>query len=364
MFNIDNNIHNFLDNPDNSIITNDLTKKNNLTNTNKSKNLINQKIINNNNDNHNNNKVLIDKKIFCSNCNKTDHFFKQCKFPITSYGILLIKIDDDDIVNDILNFFNNNNFNNDDYINDTGIFYRNDQDILNFCKYKNKIKFLMIRRKNSLGYIEFMRGHYDIDNIDGITHLFKQMTKEEIKKIEQHDFDYLWKDLWFNKKFLYNKEYSFSKKKYNNLKNKKTINLSFFIDYVKPLWKHAEWGFPKGRKNFQENPIDCAVREFQEETNFLLDDIFLLSSLPFLDERLIGTNGVNYKHIYYPAIFLSHKSPIIDSFNISQFNEIGDIGFFTYYEALKLVRDHHIERKKILTQIYTYIINIILNIKK
>ena len=57
------------------------------------------------------------------------------------------------------------------------------ENIRTFCKYKNSIKFLMIRRKNTLGYIEFIRGRYNIDNIDGIIFLFRQMTPLEIKKI-------------------------------------------------------------------------------------------------------------------------------------------------------------------------------------
>ena len=34
--------------------------------------------------------------------------------------------------------------------------------------YSNNIKFLMIQRKNSLGYLEFMRGRYDVNNNQNI----------------------------------------------------------------------------------------------------------------------------------------------------------------------------------------------------
>ena len=31
-------------------------------------------------------------------------------------------------------------------------------------------------------------------------------------------------------------------------------------------WEEPEWGFPKGRRNYQEKDYDCAMREFTEET--------------------------------------------------------------------------------------------------
>ena len=31
-------------------------------------------------------------------------------------------------------------------------------------------------------------------------------------------------------------------------------------------WSDTEWGFPKGRRNYQEDDRKCALREFEEET--------------------------------------------------------------------------------------------------
>ena len=33
-------------------------------------------------------------------------------------------------------------------------------------------------------------------------------------------------------------------------------------------WSKTSWGFPKGKVNEEENPVDCAVREVHEETGF------------------------------------------------------------------------------------------------
>ena len=46
--------------------------------------------------------------------------------------------------------------------------------------------------------------------------------------------------------------------------------------------------------------------------------------------------------------------------NENQINEIGDINFFSYEEAIDKIRPYHTERKKILTQVYIYIMNILI----
>ena len=81
------------------------------------------------------------------------------------------------------------------------------------------IKFLMIRRKHSLSYIEFIRGKYDVNNMDSIISLFKKMSPEEIDTISKNDFEYLWFDLWkkTSKSKLFQKEFKQSKEQFEKL---------------------------------------------------------------------------------------------------------------------------------------------------
>mgnify|MGYP003326939511 CR=1 FL=1 len=69
----------------------------------------------------------------CNNCGKQGHMFHQCKLPITSYGLIAFR-------------------------------YAN-----------NDIEYLMIRRKDSFGYVDFVRGKYRVDNIDGINLIFQNL---------------------------------------------------------------------------------------------------------------------------------------------------------------------------------------------
>ena len=57
---------------------------------------------------------------------------------------------------------------------------------------------------------------------------------------------------------------------------------SYDINYLKSLieksitrWSETEWGFPKGRRNFQEKDLDCALREFEEETGMNKDNMVI-----------------------------------------------------------------------------------------
>ena len=99
-------------------------------------------------DNYNKNSV------FCNNCGKIGHLFHQCKLPITSIGIIAIR------------------------------------------KSNIGVEILLIRRKNSLGFVDFMRGKYNINNFTYIVNLFNKMSNEERNLILMQDFQYLWKYLW------------------------------------------------------------------------------------------------------------------------------------------------------------------------
>ena len=61
--------------------------------------------------------------VYCNNCGNKGHIYKHCKFPVLSYGIIC--------------------FTNDKYI-------------------------LMIQRKDSINYIEFLRGKYKVDDTKDI----------------------------------------------------------------------------------------------------------------------------------------------------------------------------------------------------
>ena len=135
-------------------------------------------------------------KYFCNNCGKTGHIYKKCTEPITSYGIIAFKIDFVNLNKDLDLNLSPNTFKN---LENTNIIKYNNSYIGNF-KFYNKIKkyvkFLIISRKSSLGFIEIMRGHYDVNSFESVKKLYIQMYPKEIKLLKNNNFDYLWKYVW------------------------------------------------------------------------------------------------------------------------------------------------------------------------
>ena len=301
------------------------------------------------------------KKVFlprsCTNCSKIGHDYKHCREPTTSWGIIAIKHQFLSKLN-VLHCDNNLQTAN-------GIAIKSKSDLKSIGKYMDSIRFLMVSRKHSLGYVEFIRGRYKPDNIEGIIFMFQQMMQHEIIRIGKSTFNELWDEFWASdvKKQFYKKEYVESKTKFDQLRDKNGVELGldFYINNVKAQYDTAEWGFPKGRKSRGESDIDCAVREFCEETGYTLDDIKILTDIKPIVENITGTNGIKYRHIYYLAEMTTNTDPRVNKTDQVQSSEIGDIGFFTHREANSLIREYHIEKKNILTNIFMYYMEIILH---
>ena len=248
---------------------------------------------------------------FCNNCGRVGHLFHQCKNPITSIGIIC------------------------------------------FRKNNDKLEYLLIKRKDSLGYVDFMRGKYPIFNKDYIINLLSEMTYDECMKIKNRDFDELWNELWGEYVGTqYRNEEKISKEKFKLLKSGITINninydLSNLIDEISNNYKEPEWGFPKGRRNYQEKDYNCAMREFEEETGYNKNDIYLLQNIIPLEEIFTGSNYKSYKHKYYLGYLDISNKPKFDF----QESEVSEVKWFSYEECLERIRPYNLEKKDILKKV-------------
>ena len=252
------------------------------------------------------------KTIFCNNCGKIGHLFHQCKIPITSIGILAFR------------------------------------KVLD-----NNIEILLIKRKDSLAFVDFMRGKYNLDDIQYIINLFEKMTIKERNTIKNNNFSDLWNYLWGTKVAnQYKNEEKISKFKFSKLKDGYKIidlkvNIDYIIDSCKTNYIEPEWGFPKGRRNYQEKDIMCAIREFEEETGYNKNDITILNNLIPLEEIFTGSNYKSYKHKY----FLGYMNNNILPHNNFQIYEISKIEWVNIDKAIEYIRDYNIEKKNILVEL-------------
>ena len=184
------------------------------------------------------------------------------------------------------------------------------------------------------------------------------MAPEEIKKISNLNFDNLWDNLWnkTSKSKSFQKEYKNSKDLFEKLilhgEFKKLLK-------IKPTYNSPEWGFPKGRRNLFEKNLDCAIREFEEETTITPDKINILNKINCVSEEYTGSNSLDYRHIYYLSYVDSESIQDDLILDVSNY-EVGKIGWFSWEEATELIREYYTEKIKVVNQIYFLFLNLYL----
>lgn len=343
----------------------------------------------------------------CNNCGKPGHIYSQCKIPITSVGVIAFRY--------------NPNILNRNHVSSSQLFS---------AKFErtSTIQYLMICRKDTLGYIDFMRGKYLVEHKRYIMNMIKQMTETEKHNIRTMGFNELWKKIWGSKmnSNKYKAEEEISREKFNiltqpidlvlseidesqkeilqlscNTKEKLKIktdeesfeftyededilkkyhsslkkssqfysncSLNIMINHVeneigKKIWEEPEWGFPKGRRSYQEKDYECAIREFCEETGYsanLLQNI--QNILPF-EEIFMGSNYKSYKHKYY-LMYIDYNTSENEKFQHKIDNkEVSKMEWKTYEECISSIRYYNIEKMRVLEKINAFLHELCYNI--
>ena len=213
------------------------------------------------------------------------------------------------------------------------------------------LQWLMIRRRDSLGFIEIMRGKYELRDEAGIQTLIDQTTVGERERLITRSFHDLWRELWNGPASRrYHQEYEQAKAKFEVLRAG-GVGRHILIDYFgasTTAWAEPEWGFPKGRRSSSESEIDCALRETWEEAGVRARDLAIISMEPLLEE-FRGSNGVCYRHRYWVAQAPPELVVSVDPANADQLREVGDVRWCTYPEAMTLIRPYNAEKKAVLS---------------
>jgi 8-oxo-dGTP pyrophosphatase MutT (NUDIX family) len=146
-----------------------------------------------------------------------------------------------------------------------------------------------------------------------------------------------------------------SKEKFTLLKNGTIINgnICTLDDLLNESnkytsWIEPEWGFPKGRRNTNENDYQCALREFSEETGYNIDDLKNIQNIYPFEETFMGSNYKTYKHKYYLMYMDYDKSLSLFSFENS---EVSKISWKTYEECIKCIRPYNLEKLTMIKHI-------------
>ena len=248
--------------------------------------------------------------MYCNNCGGKGHLFRMCKDPVLSCGILLL-----------------------------------DKPKLPVTPDKTNI--LMIRRKDSISFTEFIRGKYSIQDKEYIHTLIKNMTIKEQALIATEPFEVLWKMVFGDDRVT--PDFLAYRERFNQL-DRLSLMKEYLSEYTEP-----EWGFPKGRRMRGETDQACAIREFTEETNIPRESYIVLNNI-VLEETFTGLNNIRYKHIYFVALT---KTPeminLKQKFTTMQRREISGIAWKSFADIETSIRPHYTERLSMITQLKTII---------
>ena len=260
---------------------------------------------------------------YCNNCGNYGHVYKTCRHPILSYGILLYYYDQGKIP-----------------------------------------KIIMVERKDSLSYIEFLRGKYkSVYNYDYIKLLLSRKTIKERECLKTKEFDELWKCLWIHTDSVnqrIQKEYSKSKQNFNTLQkgvniNKNQYSIESIISEIDKVYTFNEWEIPKGRRKGYENNKDCAMREFREETNINNSQYKLINNIIPMIEGYKGINNVRYKHVYYIGRINDYCELEVNMENKDQYTEIKDIRWLNEEECYSKIRDYDLHKKSVIEKFFNFL---------
>lgn len=228
----------------------------------------------------------------CNNCGNLRHSYRYCKIPITSNGIIHVTPDH---------------------------------------------RFLMIRRRNTLGFVDFVRGRYNLGNEKHILNLIDEMTLAEKEMLLTNEFTQLCSTLWNHPH-----EDTGAREKFEAVKSL----LPELIQQSKTAWTSQEWGFPKGRRNNNESDVASALREYEEETGYDRRGIRLLRNILPYEEIFTGSNFKSYKHKYFVGF-----SDEVAAHHFQE-SEVSAVELLTYEEAMTKIRPYNVERKRVLTQVH------------
>jgi 8-oxo-dGTP pyrophosphatase MutT (NUDIX family) len=246
--------------------------------------------------------------------------------PIISYGIILFHVIDEAKDAEYLNSIDNN-------------------------KCDNPLKhgdllFLIAQRRHTISFVDFVSGKLPDNDRDMIRYISMMSYDEKRLLIEYKNcFDKLWNIIFTNKNFVRDKERASILFIKNNSKYFKN-----YLSDLKTVVNDKPWGFPKGRMKKEECGIECAKREFNEETDLDFNKYKIcVYNISWTDDY-VGTDGKYYRNIFYPAKceVITKIEPTAHAYDNYITPEIGKIEWVKIDQSKGKLTDRQIEILKIV----------------
>lgn len=184
---------------------------------------------------------------------------------------------------------------------------------------------LMIKKRHTYSFIEFVRGMYDPYKDQDLGYMFDAMTITEKSTIQSRSFETIWnycngEPARSSDRTAFNR----ALRKYNTL-----VERGVLLQLLSKT-KNATllWEIPKGRSNRKETTLISATREFEEETGLPKDAYRILFDEGTIEYSFVDCN-VRYKYVYYIAIINKNVVPRYDYGNEHMLRELSEVAFMT-----------------------------------
>lgn len=179
-------------------------------------------------------------------------------------------------------------------------------------------RYLVVQRRDSMAYAEFVRGRYDIEDEEYVMKLVDGMTVAERGQLrsaagQSGGGDMLWGG---SAPRCGRNAYRAGRRSFDALMATRPGAVMRYIDNTAGR-DAPEWGLPKGRKAFcSESGIECALRELREETGIDGGQLALLGNGAV--REFVGGNRLFYRHVFYNADLVDQDATLrLDSGEIS-----------------------------------------------
>lgn len=191
----------------------------------------------------------------------------------------------------------------------------------------NKTEILLVCKRFTYSYNSFVHSRYNSGDNSALITLFNGMTVDEKLDILSLNFMQIWYRIWLNSPR--NTNYYIAKNKFETTflpdggaRLRKLITKSTNANKI--------WEIPKGRRRNNESELQCAIREFGEETGIAKKSYRIF---PWAKRTYSYVDaGIRYANTYYFAFTKHNIEPHI-SFGIQeQIDEISDIKWMSIDE--------------------------------
>lgn len=179
---------------------------------------------------------------------------------------------------------------------------------------------LLVRKRFTYSYCVFVNGRYNSSDNENLIRLFSGMTLEEKINILSLNFDQIWYGIWFNR---HDRDFKHAKSIFDRIfVRDEGARLKRLI--AKSKNDELIWEIPKGRHdNKTESDINCATREFEEETGINKSKYKLwidgTKSHSYVD------GDVRYSNTYFIAYTRNKLDVNVNFNNIEQLKEVSAI---------------------------------------